>query len=122
MHSVGASLCLFPLFAIAACAAQSAETTGFFSEAVGLNLVAQESDFNCSLISLFRPTFSDLPFNVSVDPYTTSISCDNRSTGFVAATGGCSWLPATFLGILYDRGVEMLRHNIPQRDAFQVYV
>jgi hypothetical protein len=122
MHSRGANLCLFMFIAIAARAAQSAEPTGFFSEPVGLNIDTDSSAFDCSLISLFRPTFSDLPFNISVDPYMPPTLCHNSSESVLATTGGCLWLPQTFLGILYDRGVEMLRHNIPQRDAFQVYV
>jgi hypothetical protein len=106
--------------AVTALGDQSAEPTGFFSEAVGLEVQFSDDDFNCSNISLFRPSLSELPVDASVEPFNNTFSCHNVSLGPGTNVGDCKWVPQTFLAIVYDRGVEMLRHNIPQRDAFQV--
>jgi hypothetical protein len=100
----------------------SAEPSGFFSEAVGLDVQFSDEEFNCSNVTLFLPSLSDLPIDVAVNPINSTFSCHNISLGPGTNVGDCKWVPQTFLGIMYDRGVEMMRHNIPQRDAFQVYV
>jgi hypothetical protein len=95
--------------------------TGFFQSSAGLRVyTSRNKAFVCKNSSLFAPTFSALSFALPGFQSVSSPTCHVLSLGPGATAGTCKWVTQTFLGILYDRGVELSRHNIPQQDAFQV--
>jgi hypothetical protein len=95
-------------------------TAGMFQQQSGLTATVSEVAFSCSNIAVYSPTFTSLGANIPGFKASTSQSCHYASLGPSLTAGSCRWVPQTFLGMMYDRGVELMRHNIPQRDAFQV--
>jgi hypothetical protein len=96
---------------------------GLFESSLGLSIATDsEMPFSCNNITLFAPTFTNLVVDIPGFVLKTYLSCNAASLGPSTMAGSCKWVPQTFLGITYDRGIELLRHNIPQPDAFQVYV
>jgi hypothetical protein len=97
------------------------DSTGFFRSSTGLLVYTSTSKvFACKNNSLFAPTFSALSLALPGFQSFSSPTCNSLSLGTGATAGTCKWVTQTFLGMLYDRGVELSRHNIPQADAFQV--
>jgi hypothetical protein len=94
--------------------------TDLFRTQSGLRTTVSNIPFNCADIEIFEPTFTGLGANIPEFKASTSHSCNYASLGPSLAAGSCRWVSQTFLGMMYDRGVELMRHNIPQSDAFQV--
>jgi hypothetical protein len=51
----------------------------------------------------------------------TNISCGIRNKSIVKVDS-CEWFPADFLHMLYNRAIELMRHGVPQADAFQCFL
>jgi hypothetical protein len=94
--------------------------TELFETQGGLKTSVSNIPFNCADIEIFAPTFTGLGANIPEFKASTSQSCNYASLGPSLTAGSCRWVSQTFLGMMYDRGVELMRHNIPQSDALQV--
>jgi hypothetical protein len=98
-----------------------ASTGGLFAQPTSLLSSTSAIPFSCSGISIFKPNLSVLASNIPGFPTGLNQTCNPASLG-PAADASCKWVPQTFLGMLYDRGIEMMRHNISENDSFQVLV
>jgi hypothetical protein len=96
-------------------------TGGLFAQPTSLLANTSAVPFSCSGISIFKPNLSVLASNIPGFPSGLNQTCNPASLG-PAANSSCKWVPQTFLGMLYDRGIEMMRHNISENDSFQVLV
>lgn len=47
-----------------------------------------------------------------------ALSCGGRRKSLTNPEG-CLWIPSSFLAMLFNRGVELMRMGVPQEDAFK---
>jgi hypothetical protein len=97
------------------------QSGGLFAQPIALNTNTSSTAFSCSGFPIFNPNITILALSLPRFPTPANMTCNSASLGAVNSTH-CKWVPQTFLGMLYDRGIELMRHNVSENDAFQVYV
>jgi hypothetical protein len=93
---------------------------GLFAQPIALNANTSSTKFSCSGFPIFNPNMTILALSLPKFLTPANMICNPASLGAVNSTH-CRWVPQTFLGMLYDRGIELMRHNVSETDAFQVY-
>jgi hypothetical protein len=93
-------------------------TGGLFAQPVSLGVNTKPATFDCNR-DLFKPDLAAVPAILPGFNAGSSQSCNSASFGAGLQSSSCKWNPQTFLGMMYDRGIELMRHGIPQADAFQ---
>ena len=112
--------CMAPQYqyASALSATTLSQSGGLYAHPIGLSVNTNIQPFNC-MTNLYTPNLTSMQAIIPGFSITASQACSSASLGPGLQAGSCRWNPQTYLGMLYDRGIDLMRYNVPQTDAFQ---